>query len=148
MSNRCDWTLEAKISYTSKSQIHLIGKHFKVCLLIVINKTRITRFNPRTYTQSAKSYLHRGIKGWGVDGSPPCVFLYIAVFRNDFAFRRKPLIFFTSIFYWWCRCWRSVTSINMVAILDLRSGEAWEFKLAVLRCSADRPHTLTNRCTY
>ena len=54
---------------------------------------------------------------WGMD--PPLNFWYVAVFRNDFAFSGKPLVFCTrwGIFYgWWC-CWRSVTSPNMVAIL-------------------------------
>ena len=47
-------------------------------------------------------------------------FWYVAVFQNDFAFSRKPLILSTrrGIVYGWWRCWRSVTSRNMVAILD------------------------------
>ena len=37
-----------------------------------------------------------------------------------FAFSEKPLIFSTrgGIFYGWWWCWRSVTSPNMVAMLD------------------------------
>ena len=59
---------------------------------------------------------HKGQGGM----DPPLSFWYVAVFRNDFAFSGKPLVFCTrwGIFYgWWC-CWRSVTSPNMVAILD------------------------------
>ena len=57
--------------------------------------------------------------GGAVDGSFPRCFLYVAVFRNDFAFGGKPLIFLTrwGIFYGWWHCWRSVTSLTMVAIL-------------------------------
>ena len=44
----------------------------------------------------------------------------VAVFQNKFAFGGKPLFFSTrwGIFYGWWRCWGSVTSPNMVAILD------------------------------
>ena len=47
-------------------------------------------------------------------------FWYVRVFRNGFAFSGKPLIFSSrwGIFYEWWRCWGSVTSTNMVAILD------------------------------
>ena len=58
-------------------------------------------------------------KGGGgvVDETPPQS--YVAVFRNDFTFSGKPLIFSTrwGIFYGWWRCWRTVTSLIMVAIL-------------------------------
>ena len=58
-------------------------------------------------------------KGGGgvVDETPPQS--YVAVFRNDFTFSGKPLIFSTrwGIFYGWWRCWRTVTSLTMVAIL-------------------------------
>ena len=59
-------------------------------------------------------------KGEGGGMDPPLSFWYVAVFRNDFAFSGKPLVFCTrwGIFYGWWRCWRSVTSPNMVAILD------------------------------
>ena len=73
----------------------------------------------------ANSYPHLGTRGaggegWGeVDGNPTRSFWYVAVFRNDFAFSEKPLIFLTrwSIFYGWWRCWRLVSSPTMVAIL-------------------------------
>ena len=58
-------------------------------------------------------------KGGGgvVDETPPQS--YVAVFRNDFTFSGKPLIFSTrwGIFYGWWRCWRPVTLLTMVAIL-------------------------------
>ena len=58
--------------------------------------------------------------GGGVDGTPPRSFWYVAVFRNDLIFSGKPLICLTrwGIFYGWWRCWRSVTSPTIVAILD------------------------------
>ena len=64
--------------------------------------------SPRTYTQSYTAHH-----------PPPLGFWYVAIFQNGFAFSRKPLIFFRrwGIFYGWWRCWRSVTSPNMVAIL-------------------------------
>ena len=45
----------------------------------------------------------------------PQSFWYVAVFRSDFAFTEKPLIFLTrwGIFYEWWRCWRPVTSTTM-----------------------------------
>ena len=48
----------------------------------------------------------RGVGG-GVDGTPPRSFWHVAVFRNDFTFSGKPLIFLTGwgIFYGWWRCW-------------------------------------------
>ena len=60
--------------------------------------------------------------GWGrgvVDGTPPRSFCHVAVFRNDFTFRGRPLIFLTrsGIFYGWWRCWWPVTSPTTVAIL-------------------------------
>ena len=71
--------------------------------------------NPRTYTESHTPTV---VKGGGADGTP-LAFLYVAIFRNGFALSGKPLIFSTrwGIFYGWWRCWRSVTSPNMVAIL-------------------------------
>ena len=53
----------------------------------------------------------------GVGGAQS--FQYVVVFRNDFAFSRKPLISSTrrGIFYGWWGCWRSVTSAKMVATL-------------------------------
>ena len=50
---------------------------------------------------------------------PPLGFLICSNFQNDFAFSGKPLIFFTrwGILYGWWRCWRSVTTPNMVSIL-------------------------------
>ena len=54
-----------------------------------------------------------------VDGTPSQSFWYVAVFRSDFAFTGKPLIFLTrwGIFYERRRCWKAVTSPTMVAIL-------------------------------
>ena len=48
----------------------------------------------------------------GVDGTPLQSNRYVAVFRNDFAFSEKPLIFLTrwGIFYGWWHCWRPVMS--------------------------------------
>ena len=58
-------------------------------------------FNPRKYTQT-----------------PPRSVWYVAVFRNDFTFSGKPLIFLTrrGMFYRCWRCWRPVTSPTMVTI--------------------------------
>ena len=66
---------------------------------------------------------HRGTRGVGrgwVDGTPPLSFWYVAVFRKDFTFSGKPLIFSKKWgdFHGSWRCWRPVTSPNMVAILD------------------------------
>ena len=70
-------------------------------------------------------YKGRGGGGW-VDGTPPQRFRYVAVavFRNDFAFSGKPLIFLTrwDIFYRWWRYWTRVTSPTMVAILDFNKN--------------------------
>ena len=54
-----------------------------------------------------------------VDGTPPRSFCHVAVFRNDFTFSGRPLIFLTrsGIFYGWWRCWWPVTSPTTVAIL-------------------------------
>ena len=59
------------------------------------------------------------VQARGVDGTPPRSFWYVAVFWNDLAFSKKPLIFLTrcSILYGWWRCWRPVTSATMVAFL-------------------------------
>ena len=74
--------------------------------------TQIQNRNPRTYT-------HRGTRGGGLM-EPSLSFLYVAVFRNDFATSGKPLTFSRrqGILYGWWRCWRSVRSPSMVAILD------------------------------
>ena len=54
-----------------------------------------------------------------VDGTAPRSFCHVTVFRNDFTFSGRPLIFLTrsGIFYGWCRCWWPVTSPTTVAIL-------------------------------
>ena len=54
--------------------------------------------NSRTYAQN---YTPTMVQEEGVDGTPPQSFWYVAVFRNDFAFTGKPLIFLTrwGIFY-------------------------------------------------
>ena len=55
--------------------------------------------NNRTYTQIHTPTV---VQGEGVDGTPPESFWYVAVFRNDFAFSGKLLIFSTRwsiIFY-------------------------------------------------
>ena len=59
------------------------------------------QFNPRTYKQihNPTEVQGGGVGGWGVNGTPPQSFEYVAVFRKDFAFSGKPLIFFLSIFY-------------------------------------------------
>ena len=58
------------------------------------------------------------------------VFLYVVVFRNDFTFNGKHLIFLArgGIFYGWWRCWRPVTSPTMVAILAaiLDFAKSWK----------------------
>ena len=57
--------------------------------------------------------------GGGVDGTAPRSFCHVALFRNDFTFSGRPLIFLTrsGIFYGWWRCWWPVTSPTTVAIL-------------------------------
>ena len=65
--------------------------------------------DPRTYTQIHTPTVVQ-VGGGGVDGTPPQC--YVAVFKDDFTFSGKPLIFLTrwGIFYgWWC-CWRPVTN--------------------------------------
>ena len=47
--------------------------------------------NLRTYTQSHTPTVVQGGGGWL---NPSLSFWYIAVFRNDFAFSGKPLMFF------------------------------------------------------
>ena len=71
--------------------------------------------NNPTYTQIHTPTV---VQGERVDGTPPRSFWYVAVFRNDFAFSGKPIIFSTrwSIIYGWWRCWRPVTSPTMKAI--------------------------------
>ena len=71
--------------------------------------------NNPTYTQIHTPTV---VQGERVDGTPPRSFWYVAVFRNDFAFSGKPMIFSTrwSIIYGWWRCWRPVTSPTMKAI--------------------------------
>ena len=61
---------------------------------------------------------YKGKGGRVVDGTL-LYFLFVSVFRNNFAFSRKPLIFSTSwgIFYGWWHRWRTVRSTNMVTIL-------------------------------
>ena len=60
------------------------------------------RFNPLTYKQSHSPPWYKG--GWWTP--PPPGFWYVVIFRNDFAFSEKPLIFSTrwGIFYGWGRC--------------------------------------------
>ena len=56
-------------------------------------------------------YPYGGTRRGEVDETPPRSFWYVTVFRNDFTFTGKPLIFLTrwGIFYGWWRCWRPVT---------------------------------------
>ena len=79
------------------------------------------RLNPWTYTQFIPPPRHKGSRGGGrgIEGTPPCSFWYAAVFRTDFAFSGKPLIFSTrwGIFYGWWGCWRPVTAPTMISIL-------------------------------
>ena len=72
-----------------------------------------------TLGRTRKFIPHRCTRGGEVDGTPPRSFWNIAVFRNDFTFSGKPLIFLTrwGIFYGWWRRWRPVTSPTMVTIL-------------------------------
>ena len=92
------------------------GFMYELCKATRTATATKTSLNTRTYT---KSYPRRGTRGGGVGGTP-LSFSYVRVFRNGFAFSGKPLICSTrlGIFYEWRRCWRSVTSPNMVAILD------------------------------
>ena len=85
--------------------------HFLYPTVWLLSLERLEHPTPRTYKQS-----HTPTVGWW---TLPLEFWYVAVFRNDFAFSGKPLIFSTiwGIFYGWWRCWRSMTSPNMVAIL-------------------------------
>ena len=85
-------------------------------------RNNCSSLNPYTYNVHAKSYPHRGVQGGGVLTDPPLESLICCSILklNDFAFSGKPLIFSTrsGIFYGSWRCLRSVTSPNMVAILD------------------------------
>ena len=76
-----------------------------------------TSINPRTYTQSLTPTAVQ--EGGGGELMEPLSFGYVAVFRNEFTFSGKPLVFLTRwvIFYGWWRCWRLVMSRNMVANL-------------------------------
>ena len=68
-------------------------------LLGVVQKEVLTfdQESSLTLGRTRKSYPLPWHKGAGrVDGTPPRSFWYIAVFRNDFAFSGKPLIFLTS----------------------------------------------------
>ena len=67
---------------------------------------------PSDETQIHIPTLVQGGGGW----TPSPEF---AVFRNDFTFSEKPLIFLTrwDIFYGWLCCRRNVTSTTMVATL-------------------------------
>ena len=82
-------------------------KHWKNTIARTAYVTEI--INHRTFTQIHTPTV---VQGRGVDGTPPRSFWYVAVFRNVFAFSKKPLIFLTrwGIFYGWWRCWRPVTS--------------------------------------
>ena len=51
--------------------------------------------NPRTYTQVHTPTVVQWVGGGWVDGTPLQSNRYVAVFRNDFAFSEKPLIFLT-----------------------------------------------------
>ena len=73
--------------------------------------------------------------GGGVDWTPPKSFWCVAVFRNNFAFSGKPLIFWTrwGIFYGLWGCWRPVTWIlsrirNQVKIAINGNFFAWHVK--------------------
>ena len=101
---------------------------FRPCLksfvaLNLLNRLRLplpyANPKPKPSDIHAKSYPHRGTRGGGLM-EPPLSFLYVAVFRNDFATSGKPLTFSRrqGILYGWWRCWRSVRSSSMVAILD------------------------------
>ena len=83
-------------------------KHWKNTIARTAYVTEI--INHRTFTQIHTPTVVQ--EGGGVDGTPPRSFWYVAVFRNVFAFSKKPLIFLTrwGIFYGWWRCWRPVTS--------------------------------------
>ena len=77
--------------------------------------------NPRTYTQFHTPTVVQRVGGAGGEGigTPHQSFWNVAVFRNDFAFSGKPLIFSTrwGIFYGRWRYWRPFTSPTMVATL-------------------------------
>ena len=62
----------------------------------------------------ANSYSHRSTKGMGVGWNPWYSFWYVAIFRNDFTFCGKPLIFSTrwGIFYGWWHCWGACEVTN------------------------------------
>ena len=85
---------------------------------VLIRGWALIRINTVSH-DSAKHLLTLGRERrwvWGIlvfDGTPP-------LFRIDFTFSGKPLIFSTilGLFYGWWRCRRFVTSANMVAILD------------------------------
>ena len=81
------------------------------CLCYKTEKKRFIHVNPRTYMQINTPTVEQG--GW-MDPPPPQRFWYVAVFRNDFNFRGKPLIFPTrwGMFYWWWHCWGACDVIN------------------------------------
>ena len=93
-------------SHLDKMQVKLILKFKSIPFDYLLTPGRTGKFIPPPW-----------YKG-GVDGaSPPLGIRYVAIFRNNFALNGKPWIFFLGIFYGWWRCWRSLTSPNMVAIL-------------------------------
>ena len=72
--------------------------------------------NPRTYTQSHTPTVVQG-RGWLTP--PPLEFLIHCSISKRFCLQWKAFDLLSTrwgIFYWWWRCWRSVTSPNMVAI--------------------------------
>ena len=82
---------------------HYIHKYIRTCLLYCINYFQI---HTPTVVQGGG-----GGRGW----NPSPEFLtscIVTVFRNDFTFSRKPLLFLTrwGIFYGCWRCWRAVTN--------------------------------------
>ena len=48
--------------------------------------------NPETYKQGYTDTEVQGRRGWGGDETPPLGFHYVAIFRKDFTFSRKPVM--------------------------------------------------------
>ena len=104
-------------------RVRLTSKNFATHTTILMEHNTI--FSKSTYSfmlfwpseVHANSYPQRGTRGGVVDGTLPRSFWYAAVFWNDFAFSRKPLIFLTrwGIFYGWWRYSRPMTSPTKVA---------------------------------
>ena len=106
------------------SLIFTLSRPWYLLNIITKNPTCLTQINPRTCTQShIPRYPYRGTRG--VMGPLPRGFdmlQYLGQILPSF----ESLWYFRirwGIFYGWSRCWRPVTSPNMVAILDFTKNK-------------------------